>query len=104
MSGPEPAGTAERQALCGFLDRQRAAVIATVEGVGDEDARSPATVSSLTLLGLLKHLTLWERRWFGILLSGETVPGEWPAVKADWATEDFRRSSALRRVRRRGWS
>jgi hypothetical protein len=80
----------EREALCGFLDLQRAALVQKVEGVSDSDARSTPTVSSLSLLGLLKHSALWERRWFQVVVAGRTFPGEWPeSGRAAWRTDDF---------------
>ncbi|MFD0258483.1 DinB family protein [Kitasatospora indigofera] len=81
----------EREALCGFLDKQRAALLRKVEGVSDADARRTPTASSLSLLGLLKHSALWERRWFQIIVAGRTFPGEWPEAEVqDWADDDFR--------------
>jgi hypothetical protein len=80
----------EREALCGFLDLQRAALLRKVEGVSDSDARKAPTVSSLSLLGLLKHSTLWERRWFEVVVAGRSFPDEWPeSGRATWRTEDF---------------
>jgi hypothetical protein len=79
----------ERDALCGFLDLQRAALIRKVEGVSDADARKTPTASSLSLLGVLKHCTLWERRWFQVILAGRTFPGEWPERKSRGMAEDF---------------
>jgi Protein of unknown function (DUF664) len=80
----------EREALCGFLDKQRAALVRKIEEVPEADARKIPTASSLSLLGLLKHNALWERRWFQIILAGRTFPDEWPAVEiTDW-DEDFR--------------
>jgi Protein of unknown function (DUF664) len=81
----------ERDALCGFLDAQRAALLRKVEGLSDSDARTSPTVSSLSLLGLVKHSALWERRWFQVVVAGRALPGEWPeSGRAAWRTEDFR--------------
>jgi hypothetical protein len=81
----------ERDALGGFLDKQRAALLRKVEGVSDEDARRTPTASALSLLGLLKHSALWERRWFQIIVAGRSLPGEWPEPDApDPDIEDFR--------------
>jgi uncharacterized damage-inducible protein DinB len=67
----------EREALCGFLDQQRNALIRKIEGLSDEDARRKATVSSMSLLSLLKHSAIWERRWFQVIVAGRVLPGEW---------------------------
>jgi hypothetical protein len=58
MTAPEFATATEREALGGFLDLQRAALVRKVQGVGDADARTAPTASSLSLLGILKHCTL----------------------------------------------
>ncbi|NDZ81476.1 DinB family protein [Streptomyces sp. SID10853] len=83
--------TTERDALCAFLDGQRAALTRKVTGISDADARRTPTVSTLSLLGILKHCALWERRWFRIIAAGEIFPGEWPANgEQDTDLEDFR--------------
>jgi hypothetical protein len=70
----------ERAGLCEFLEMQRVALIEKLRGVSDEDARRAATVSSLSLLSLVKHSAIWERRWFQIVVAGRSFPGEWPEV------------------------
>ena len=79
MPAQDFASTTEREAVCGFLDLQRTALIRKVTGVSDADARRAPTASSLSLLGLVKHSALWERRWFQIIVAGRVFPGEWPA-------------------------
>jgi len=37
-------------------------------------------VSSLSLLGLVKHSAIWERRWFQVVVVGRSFAGEWPEV------------------------
>jgi hypothetical protein len=54
----------EREALTAFLDKQRDILVRKLEGVTDDDARKTPAASSLSLLGILKHCALWERRWF----------------------------------------
>jgi hypothetical protein len=53
----------EREALEGFLDAQREAIIRKIEGLDDATARKAPTASALSLLGIVKHCALWERRW-----------------------------------------
>ena len=67
----------EREALCGFLDQQRNALIRKVDGLSDEDARRAPTISSMSLLSLLKHSATWEHRWFQVIVAGSARPGEW---------------------------
>ncbi|WP_030933506.1 DinB family protein [Streptomyces sp. NRRL B-24720] len=91
MTANQFSTSTEREALCGFLDKQRADLLRKVEGVSDKDARTTPTVSSLSLMGLLKHSALWERRWFQVIVAGRTLPGEWPEAEVqDWQDEDFR--------------
>lgn len=89
MPAIEFSTSTEREALCGFLDQQRAALVRKAEGIGDAAAREAPTASSLSLLGLLKHSALWERRWFQIIVAGRGFPGEWPAVPLETGA-DFR--------------
>jgi uncharacterized damage-inducible protein DinB len=77
------APSTERSALAGFLDSQREALIRKVEGLDDASARKAPTASSLSLLGLVKHSAIWERRWFQVMAGGREFPGEWPAVRDD---------------------
>jgi hypothetical protein len=81
-----PAGVyaeTERSGLCEFLDMQREALIEKLQGVSDEDARRAPTVSSLSLMSLVKHSATWERRWFQIVVAGRSFTGEWPEVLTD---------------------
>jgi Protein of unknown function (DUF664) len=70
----------ERAGLCEFLDMQRQALIEKLQGISDEDARRAPTVSSLSLLSLVKHSAVWERRWFQGAVAGRSFAGEWPQV------------------------
>lgn len=70
----------EREALEGFLDGQRIGLIRKVEGVDDELARRTPTASSLSLVGLVKHCTTWEQRWFQVITAGQPSPDRWPEV------------------------
>jgi hypothetical protein len=73
----------ERAGLYEFLEMQREALIAKLQGVSDEEARLAPTVSSLSLLSLVKHSAIWERRWFQVVVAGRHVAGEWPEVVPD---------------------
>ncbi len=73
----------EREALAGFLDWQRNALIRKARGVSDADARSTPTASSLSLLGLLKHSTVWEARWFQGVVAGRPLDDGWPDAEHD---------------------
>ena len=70
----------EREALVNFLDAQRIGLVRKVEGVSDPLARQAPTASSLSLLGLLKHCTTWEQRWFQVIMAGRPSTDRWPEV------------------------
>ena len=79
----------ERDALGGFLDLQRDGLIRKIEGVSDADARRTPAASTLSLLGIVKHCALWERRWFQVVVAGRRFPGEWPEGNYTGMAEDF---------------
>lgn len=54
----------ERSTLLAFLDYLRAAVVAKVQDVPDDLARTPGVPSGTSLAGLVKHLTAVEFNWF----------------------------------------
>jgi len=87
-SPSKPAPASEREALSSFLDRQRDILVRKIEDLTDQDARTAPTVSSLSLLGILKHCALWERRWFQVIFAGRSFPGDWPEVRSP-LREDF---------------
>lgn len=72
--------TSERAALENFLDAQREGLIRKIQGIDDATARQAPTASSLSLLGLVKHATAWERRWFQVILCGRESGEDWPTV------------------------
>lgn len=43
----------------------RESLVAKLEGLSEYDVRRPLTMSGTNLLGLVKHLTLSEARYFG---------------------------------------
>lgn len=70
----------ERAALDVFLDGQRECLIRKVDGVDDDDARRTPTASTLSLAGLIQHATIWERRWFEVVVAGRDSHEAWPDV------------------------
>jgi uncharacterized damage-inducible protein DinB len=68
-------GEDERSVLLGYLAYHRAVLARKVEGLSDEDARRGACPpSTLTLLGLIRHMTDVERWWFRRVLLAEDIP------------------------------
>ena len=79
-------GTAERELLLGRLDGQRHHVLTQVDGLSDEQLRRPVLPSGWSCLGLLRHLTLSdERYWFEVVVAGEPLDF-WPSGEngASW--------------------
>lgn len=71
----EPFVGDEREILDGHLDRQRGLLLNTCAGLTAEQlVRRSAPPSSLSLLGLLRHLTDVERNWFRRRFAGQDVP------------------------------
>lgn len=81
--------TSERAALENFLDAQREGLIRKIEGLDDVTARATPTVSSLSLLGLVKHAATWERRWFQVVMGGRELPEQWPTVRTEPGDADL---------------
>jgi uncharacterized damage-inducible protein DinB len=73
---PEPPFAApERAMLAAWLDFHRATLARKCEGLADEQLRLMSVPpSSLSLLGLVRHMAEVERGWFRQVLAGEEVP------------------------------
>ncbi|MGE7390039.1 DinB family protein [Streptomyces sp. NPDC004126] len=68
----------ERETLRAYLDFQRATLAWKCEGLGDEELRRQASPpSTLSLLGLVRHMAEVERQWFRRTLGGADVPHLW---------------------------
>jgi uncharacterized damage-inducible protein DinB len=75
---PQDAG--ERQMLAAWLDLHRATLARKCEGLSDDQLREQSVPpSSLSLLGLVRHMAEVERNWFRPLLAGEQMAGLWAA-------------------------
>jgi uncharacterized damage-inducible protein DinB len=69
-------GEDERAVLLGYLAYHRAVLARKAEGLTDDEARRAACPpSTLTLLGLIRHMTDVERWWFRRVLLAEDVSG-----------------------------
>jgi hypothetical protein len=66
----------ERHALREFLAYQQSAFVAVAYGLTDEQARSTPTASTLSIGGLIKHVTGVQRGWMARVAA---APGEPPA-------------------------
>ncbi|MFH8294649.1 DinB family protein [Streptomyces sp. NPDC018059] len=88
------------------LRQMREVMLWKVDGLGEYDIRRPLTVTGTNLLGLVKHLSVWESRYFGEVFDRpfpEPLP-RWDDVGergADlWATEHETREEVIGRYRR----
>jgi uncharacterized damage-inducible protein DinB len=72
-----PRAGAEKELLSAQLDDTRTILLRKVAGLSEDDLRRSSTVSSLSLLGLLKHSVYVERWWFRWVFAGEDVTFPW---------------------------
>ena len=96
---PQVAG--ERESLDGWLDYHRSTLLTKCQGLtGEQLARRAVAPSTLSLLGLVRHLANVERSWFrrraagqtglGSLYASDEYPdGEFDLAAADGAEADF---------------
>src|SRR4051812_14649081 len=83
-TGPPLRGD-ERATLRALLDYHRATLAMKCEGLTDEELRSRSSPpSTLTLLGLVRHLAEVERTWFRRVIAGEDVGMVWSEVANDF--------------------
>ncbi|MGW1893218.1 DinB family protein [Streptomyces sp. NPDC002004] len=64
----------ERTMLVDFLRAQRTTLELKCTGLGPELALRSAAPSTLSLLGLVRHLADVERRWFRQVMAGQEAP------------------------------
>ncbi|RST04070.1 DinB family protein [Streptomyces sp. WAC07149] len=75
--GPPLTG-GERETLRAYLDFHRATLARKCEGLGDEELRRQSSPpSTLSLLGLVRHMAEVERQWFRRTIGGADVPHLW---------------------------
>jgi uncharacterized damage-inducible protein DinB len=68
----------ERETLRAFLDFHRATLAMKCDGLADEQLRERSMPpSTLTLLGLVRHLAEVERTWFRRVIGGEDIGLVW---------------------------
>jgi uncharacterized damage-inducible protein DinB len=78
---PDPPRSAgERETLRVFLDFHRATLAMKCDGLSDDELRQQSMPpSTLSLLGLVRHMAEVERGWFRRVIAGEDVPLLWSA-------------------------
>lgn len=68
----------ERETLRAFLDFHRATLAKKCDGLSDEELRRQSMPpSTLSLLGLVRHMAEVERNWFRRVMGGEDIPLVW---------------------------
>ena len=83
-----------------YLDNQRKALVAKLDGVSERDARWPMTQTGTNLLGLVKHVASIELGYFGEVFDRPSnVPLPWfdegAETNADmWATAEESRETS----------
>lgn len=80
----------EKDTLLGFLQFLRETVVVKCSGLSEEHIRSTPTVSDISLLGMIKHLTIVERYWFqGVFLDADVdLPWSEEDPDGDWRTDE----------------
>ncbi|MFD7442536.1 DinB family protein [Streptomyces sp. NPDC059909] len=68
----------ERETLRAYLDFHRATLAMKCQGLSDEDLRRRSMPpSTLSLLGLVRHMAEVERTWFRRVIAAEDIPLVW---------------------------
>jgi uncharacterized damage-inducible protein DinB len=81
--GPSPLAP-ERELLRGYLDFHRATLAWKCDDLTDEELRRRSMPpSTLSLLGLVRHMAEVERTWFRRVINDEDVPFVW-SDKSDY--------------------
>lgn len=77
-----PSGGDERELLRGFVDFHRGTLLWKTSGLTGEQLVTTSTEpSTMSLIGLVRHLTEVERYWFQLCLAGR------PVTLQHWTTE-----------------
>jgi hypothetical protein len=54
-----------KRIIHGYLNKQRQALLAKLDGVGEREMRWPMTPTGTNLLGLVKHVAIVQLGYFG---------------------------------------
>jgi uncharacterized damage-inducible protein DinB len=84
----------EREMLRAFLDYHRATLAMKCDGLSDEDLRRQSMPpSTLSLLGLVRHMAEVERTWFRRVINREDIPLVWSGTGDYQVAYDARTST-----------
>lgn len=85
----------ERETLRAFLDYHRATLAMKCDGLSEDELRRQSMPpSTLSLLGLVRHMAEVERTWFRRVINGEDIGLLWSAQGDYQAAYDARAASA----------
>lgn len=91
-----PLDLPERQALAAFITWHRHTLLWKVSGLTGEQLASQAVLSSsLSLLGIVRHMAEVERHWWRHRVAGEDIPSlyledaEWGPLDPERAADDY---------------
>jgi uncharacterized damage-inducible protein DinB len=80
-----PLRAGESETLLAYLDYHRATFRSKVDGVGPAGLAQRIEPSTMTLGGMMKHLTLVEESWFSRVLLGREFGAPWDGI--DWESD-----------------
>jgi Protein of unknown function (DUF664) len=85
LDGPDGHETDPRELLIGYLDWYREALLRKLDGLSDEQLRTPVEPMGWSPLGLVQHLGWVERRWLRWGFTAEQIVGFLPdADEVEW--------------------
>ena len=91
-----PLDLPERQALEAFITWHRQTLLWKVAGLtGEQLVRRAIPTSTMTLLGIVRHMAQVERHWWGHRGAGQDIPNlyldddEWNRLDPDLAAQDY---------------
>ena len=83
MDRPEiPHAADELETLTSFLDYYRTVLLDKAGGLGQVQLGTSLPPSTMTLAGVIYHLTVVEAHWFSDMFAGEGIGEPWASV--DW--------------------
>src|SRR3954451_4524606 len=88
-TSPSGPGMQERADLLDVLRKHRGLFRHTVAGLTDEQARVTPTVSTLSLGGLIKHVTAVEQQWASFVVDRPARSADIDWASTDWASIDW---------------
>jgi len=87
MPGSAPPIANEHEGLRAFLAQQHAGIRNAAYGLPDEQAHSAPSVSSISIAGLVKHVTVCERSWMDRAYAAPAAPASDTRTFAEQAAD-----------------